>query len=387
MKIIRTISWMMMITAFISCQRDRNRTPPPELFYPPVHYSIGKGPTCVASADFNNDGNLDLITCNTASRNLSVLTGIGDGSFNYQILTRVKTHPTRLVTGEFTGDSFTDIAIMHGVSTLLTIMKGKGDGTFEETQLIDLDKTPTSIIASHFTEDEHLDLAISFRLDEVRIFRGLGQGLFMRVHNFDPGDSPSGMTATDFNNDGKQDLIIANNGIMMGGIAFFQGKGNGTFSKSSFIRPTLVPLRVDTADFSEDGRNDLVVVFGERNTLGLLIGQPGGAYAEPIPFGAEGGPVALTIGDYNQDGHLDLAVPNNLTHNLSIVLGKGDGTFVHPPINYYTGKVPLAVITGEFIKGGRPAIAVVNNGSDTLSVLIPREPVSETSSEVQKVNE
>ena len=374
----------MIITALISCQRDRNKMPPPDLFHPPVHYHVGKGPTCLASADFNNDGNLDLITCNTASRNLSVLTGNGDGYFNNQILTRVNVHPTRLVTGEFTGDSYTDIAIIHGVSTLLTFMKGKGDGTFEEIQLIDLDKTPTSIIASDFTGDDHLDIAISFRLDEVRVFRGNGRGLFIRSHDFDPGDSPSGMTATDVNKDGRQDLIIADNGIMKGGIAFFYGRGNGTFFKSSFIPSTLVPLRIKTADFSEDGINDLVVVYGERNTLGLLIGQPGGGYAEPIHFGAEGGPVDLTIGDYNQDGHLDLAVPNNLTHNLSIILGKGDGTFIHPPINYYTGKVPLAVVTGEFIKGGPPAIAVVNNGNDSLSVLIPKPPISEISSEAKE---
>jgi hypothetical protein len=368
MRRLRFIAILVVLLAPAACKRGSHRPPPPDLFFRPVEYRVGSGPTSIATADVNGDGNPDLIVANMNSKNISTLLGNGDGSFEEQIPSFSAPDPYVLATGEFTGDAFPDLAIIHSASMLLTIMKGNGDGHFNEIQRVNLEKTPTSVLVSDFDGDGKDDIAVSLRLDRIMIFKGTGKGFFILTSDFDPGDTPTGMEARDINRDTKMDLIIANNGNIGRSIAIFAGNGDGTFKKAYVKKTKLVPLLVGSADFNLDDITDLVVVYGERNTLGLLLGQKDGGFADPIPFGAEGGPADLVIWDFNSDGKPDLAVPNNLSHSLSILLGNGDGTFIQPPIDYHTDNVPMSIVKGEFNKGRPVGLAVVNNGSDTVLV-------------------
>src|ERR1051326_3437204 len=58
---------------------------PPDLFYLFASYSVGKNPTSVGTADFNQDGFTDLITTNIGNNSMSVLFGNGDGTFREAI--------------------------------------------------------------------------------------------------------------------------------------------------------------------------------------------------------------------------------------------------------------------------------------------------------------
>ena len=356
--------------------RESQKTPPPIPFLAPVNYAVGQGPTCISNGDFNDDGKLDLVTCNSGSDSVSVLLGNGDGTFKDQIVNPTGGQPFRMVVGKFTPDSHLDLAIIHNVTTLLTILRGTGDGRFQELQRINLDKTPTGIITADFNGDQNLDIAVSLRHDRILIFSGSGQGFFMLTHDFDPGDTPTSIIAVDLNGDNTLDMVVANNGIIGKSIATFIGTGDGRFKKAQNKRTPLSPFLVRARDFSGDGILDLVIIYGERNTLGFLRGQKDGTYADPKHFGAEGGPADMVIGDYNHDGNLDLAVPNNLSHNLSIILGRGDGTFIQPPIDYGTQKVPFSVTSGAFSEGMPDSLAVANNGSASISVFLAKMPPS-----------
>ncbi len=372
---VRFILSLLLIGLLANCKLVGSRTgPPPDLFDAPTTYAVGTSPTCIATADFNNDDELDLITCNMGGNNLSVLLGNGNGTFQEPMTTPVGPQPRLLSVAELTGDQRPDVVVMHSISTLLMILAGKGDGTFQEIQRVNLGKTPTSVLAADFNGDKHLDIAVSLVLDRILIFSGNGKGFFVLTYDFDPGDTPTGVTTADLNTDGKPDLIVANNGRIGHNIALFYGKGDGTFVPAATYRTPLAPLIVGVSDFTGDDILDIVVIYGERNTLALLPGQKDGTFKDPIPFGAEGGPADLVMGDYNHDGRLDLAVPNNLSHNLSVLLGNGDGTFIQPPIDYRTGDVPLSVTSGEFEKGHPPGLAVANNGSSTVSVFRAKQP-------------
>lgn len=366
---VRAILSLLLISLLVGCKPGGSRTePPPDLFDAPMTYAVGTSPTCIATADFNNDDELDLITCNMGSNNLSVLLGSGNGAFHELMTTPVGSQPRLLSVAELTGDQRLDVAVIHSISTLLMILAGKGDGTFQEIQRVDFGKTPTSVLTADFNGDKHLDIAVSLVMDRILIFSGDGKGSFRLTYDFDPGDTPTGVTTADLNKDGSLDLIVANNGRVGHNIALFHGKGDGTFVPAATYRTPLAPLIVGTGDFTSDQILDIVVIYGERNTLALLPSQKDGTFKEPIPFGAEGGPAGLVTGDYNHDGRLDLAVPNNLSHNLSILLGNGDGTFIQPPIDYRTGNVPISVTSGEFEKGHPPGLAVANNENNTVSV-------------------
>jgi hypothetical protein len=82
------------------------------------------------------------------------------------------------------------------------------------------------------------------------------------------------------------------------------------------------------------------------------------------PFTAtEHGPVAMVAADFNADGKQDLAVVNQTSTNLSILLGNGDGTFTEASGSPITvGKVPVAIATGDLAGNARADLAIVNQG-------------------------
>ena len=55
----------------------------------------------VIVGDFNGDGLSDLVTANFSSRNVSVLPGNGDGSFQFQLLFAVGRDPRSVAIGQF----------------------------------------------------------------------------------------------------------------------------------------------------------------------------------------------------------------------------------------------------------------------------------------------
>src|SRR2546428_13621074 len=64
-------------------------------------------------------------------------------------------------------------------------------------------------------------------------------------------------------------------------------------------------------------------------------------------------PQAVVTGDFNGDGRLDLAVANQSSNTVSILLGNADGTF-QPAQNFATGTGPQSPAVGDFNGDGRP---------------------------------
>lgn len=56
-------------------------------------YNVGTNPRDIITADFNKDGNLDLAVANTASSSVSILLGVGDGTFLPAVNYDAQAHP------------------------------------------------------------------------------------------------------------------------------------------------------------------------------------------------------------------------------------------------------------------------------------------------------
>src|SRR5262245_10242960 len=89
-------------------------------------------------------------------------------------------------------------------------------------------------------------------------------------------------------------------------------------------------------------------------TLGMLLNPPRGAAAEltvsygpKTDFATDSGPYAIAHADFNGDGRLDLAVANNSSNTVSILLGTEGGNFVLSN-NFDVGNSPTSVAVGDF---------------------------------------
>src|SRR5262249_52499362 len=101
----------------------------------------GQTVSAITSADFNGDAIPDLAIANRGYGSVSILLGLGDGSYRYSNSIASGAGPAAIVAGYFDNDNFIDLAVADtgrirfssltflGL-TEIEILRGNGDGTF-----------------------------------------------------------------------------------------------------------------------------------------------------------------------------------------------------------------------------------------------------------------
>jgi len=80
-------------------------------------------------------------------------------------------------------------------------------------------------------------------------------------------------------------------------------------------------------------------------------------------------PSALLNADFNADGKLDLAIANQGSNDVSILLGTGTGTF-GTASNFAVGASPYSVASSDFNGDGKLDLVVANSGSNNVSIIV-----------------
>jgi hypothetical protein len=135
---------------------------------------------------------------------------------------------------------------------------------------------------------------------------------------------------------------------------------------------------------------DDLVTLSHTGTCSVAAGQPGtsatttrsftvkltqaaAAFAavtgSPIPVGTN--PNSVAAGDFNGDGVPDLAIANEMSSNVTVLLGNGSGGFTaapNSPIAVSGG--PVAVAVGDFNGDGYHDLAVANLNGNNVAILL-----------------
>jgi Flp pilus assembly secretin CpaC len=133
---------------------------------------------------------------------------------------------------------------------------------------------------------------------------------------------------------------------------------------------------IGTFNQNVNGNNGFVVTNFADNTYSVFAGNGDGTFSQvsgsPFPLATgETGPVAITTGDFNQDGIPDLAIVNQGTNNVTVLKGNGNGTFTEftgSPLK--VGNVPVAIAEGLLAGSTGPGLAIVNQKDQTVTVYL-----------------
>src|SRR5712691_5593778 len=359
--------------------------------------------------------------------NASALTGLPASTIFPETNIFVGANPSALVANNLTGGTLPDLAVVFDnpfdpnkpSANTFAILQNQDNGNFAQVtpSPITLSANETGQVAigtgvfrnnSTFTTSQPAYVVlvnsasnnVSVLLGSVDA-TGKANGLFTEASgspipvgtSTNPSNNPSSVVVADFNGDGFLDLAVANQGD--DSISLFRGNGDGTFvefpgSPFKLTNTTTIsetaPVAMVSANFqnrtntvNNAAEQDLAVVNQGSNNVAILLSSVDAnldvtlveAPNSPMPVGTT--PVAIAAGDLNADGAPDLAVVNQGDNSVSVLLGSTnlDGTFTAAtgsPLP--TATTPAGIVVANFANGTVPDIAVTNKGSNTLGVYL-----------------
>ncbi len=334
------------------------------------NFPLASTPDAIVVGDFNNDGKLDVMVSVTATANINVLLGNGDGSLQSPIPSTVGSG-TSYVVGDFNGDGILDLFVPNPSVGNITVALGKGDGTFQAGKNTLLNIDIVNLTVGDVNHDGKLDV-VTCGGTSVNVLLGNGDGTFQTAKNFSAGSSLESVTLADINHDGNLDIVLANeNGyeVVSPSLVVLLGNGDGTFGAAEGYSVSFGQEQVLVADFNGDGYPDVaglnIPIY--YSTLSVALGNGDGTFIAAPTYGIGFSPGIGQTADFNNDGIPDLAIPATLGGSAAVMLGKGNGIFEPTGNSGGTGEEGVSsVAIADFNHDGNLDIA----SADQVDVLV-----------------
>ncbi len=192
----------------------------------------------MASGDFNNDGNMDF-AANGNNAATGIWLGDGNGGFSKTEL-NWGAYGRGMDTADFDHDGNIDIVRARYSSGYINVFWGDGTGAFPTNiQIGDTGSDPYGVVAGDFDGDGHLDvIANDGGGGDTYFFKGNGDRTFQApVYEASLDlNNHGGFDAFDYNGDGHLDVVIANHTGRT--VYYYPGNGDGTFGTPETIGTT-----------------------------------------------------------------------------------------------------------------------------------------------------
>lgn len=233
---------------------------------------------------------------------------------------------TPLLVADFNHDGNPDLVVeqcLHEESPFigcgLEVMLGTSSGGFGPpvAYAISNDFGTTAIAAADINGDGNLDLVVATTpaaaeptTGKISVLLGKGDGSFQSERTALSGPYVAGLAVADLNHDGKLDLAFSTVsnplGVIINGVSVALGGGDGTFANPASY-PVAVsgqggPIAVAVGDLNGDGNPDIVVAG-----LSILIGDGKGGFPQRRDYSVDSqNPIILT--DFDGDGKTDIVL-------------------------------------------------------------------------------
>jgi len=399
MKFVRPVLFAFLAVLFASAILNAQ-----QLFDSWITYSIDKAPTCVQSADMDNDGDLDLVIGHYMGRagvhTVIVMENNGQGFFTL----RHTLHPAQnsgqvraIDVFDLDGDGDLEIMTAHDPTDKVNFFRNKGGGNGFELPIECRAGDETYDVTAGFLDGDGFPelLAVNRTEGTVSIYKNRGSAAYPAESVKVVGIEPRSIELFDMDNDGDNDIAVSvaadpfrRAQLGFNGFVLFENEGNGAIDDSArvlykianpnltFLDTILNPYKILAADFNNDNFLDLAVAcsssifsaVANKNVVCVFLNRQDGtfdanpAFSRPERYTVGYGCRSIAAADVDGDGDQDIISANQEDGTISVLKNNGNGTFA-PKVDFLTPNNPPSVVSGGDYDGdGDFDVAVVSLG-------------------------
>lgn len=295
--------------------------------------------------DFDNDGDEDLFVTNLGSQYNCFYQNEGIGIFTKittSIITQENSTSTAASWADYNNDGNLDLVVANYGKNFLFRNDGLSFTKIDQGIVADDSITSYCTIWGDYNNDGNADLYVTNTSDDSGLVNSLyknnGDGTFSGLFGdpivFDADRTP-GASWGDYDNDGDIDLFVTNVTYQSTGNNYlFNNNGNGSFTKiteGNIVNDGGYSFGSAWGDYDNDGDLDLAVAnyLIDNSGINYIYSNNGdGTFdrlaSEQVATDSEGS-VGVAWGDYDRDGDLDLLFANGYNDDENNALYKNNG--------------------------------------------------------------
>jgi hypothetical protein len=326
-------------------------------------FPVPKDYSRILSADLNSNGSDEFIFYSPENKIVGIYFGIpGEKALikEYRISSEIS-QIKRIKEKSGSPNLFVAVDRKHRQILLMSVYI---DSVKNVSKLIDFDSYPEKILTGDVDLDGNEEILVSGSgFDGLSIIfpSKIGTG----ENKIITGTSFSEAVFIDFSDDGYPDIIAFN--ILENSLQFFVNNTKGIFRQTRSIKYADKISNLKTADFNNDGLNDLIYSSGK--SMEIIYGDYQVMFSNKKSLTLDDKVSGIVLGDFNGDKYLDIAF-TLVKGTLNIHFAMNDSTFYESVT--YLNNIPSGIFA-KFGSGGKDNIVAFIQSGEISVITTVRE--------------
>jgi len=275
--------------------------------------------------------------------------------------------PTGIAVADVNNDRRADLLVYDRDNPGIIPYMNEGSFRFRQGRIINPDNAVSALVPVHLNNDNLIDVVLyDWVRSEVHLVYGIGQGMFLDQATLPVEGDLMHLAAAAMTPSGSLDLILSTQ--RPSSLQIWEGNGLGDFNPRIRMTEKEPLASFAIADLNHDGYNDIA---GLTKPTKLVVYLSAGMEALPehLEFSAgEGGEQVLLV-DVDGDDFCDALVLDGEKQQLLTYHNARASFALTDSLEYVTGLRPAGVWIEDVNGDGMNDIALVNSGSNSLSLL------------------